>query len=88
MLEQVAEGLLGTDPQVHLEAGVGEHAGRAVAALAPLGREAVRRQRLRQRGRVVGGRDQVQVLAGLGPAAGRAGDLDPVGHAELEQVRA
>ena len=78
VLEQVAEGLVGADPQVDLEAGVGEDAGRGVAAAAPLGGQSVRRERLGERARVVGGRDQVEVLAGLGPAPRRAGDLDPV----------
>ena len=36
-------------------------------------------ERLRQRGRVVGGRDDVEVLAGVGHAPRAAGDLDPVG---------
>ena len=39
-------------------------------------------------GGVLGGRDQVDVLAGLGPAPGRAGDLDPVRGRELAQVAA
>ena len=34
---------------------------------------------------LVGGGDQVDVLAGLGPAADRAGDLDPVGAGVLAQ---
>ena len=48
----------------------------------------MRRQRLHQAGRVVGRRDQVEVLAGLGPAPGRTRDLDPVRHPETEEVRA
>ena len=37
--------------------------------------------------RLLGGGDQVDVLAGLGPAPDRAGDLDPVGGGVLAQRR-
>ena len=78
VLEQVAEGLLGADPQIHLEAGMGENAGGGVTTAAGFGREAMGCEALGQARGVVGGRDQVEVLAGLGPAPSGAGDLDQV----------
>ena len=67
----------GGDPEVHLEARVGQHAGPRLARRAGLRHQLVLGERLAERGRVVAGRDEVDVLAGLGPAPGRARHLDP-----------
>ena len=78
VLEQVAELLGGDDPQVDAQARVGGGAG----AGGPAGVDALERpqlgERRRQRGGVVGGGDDVQVLDAVGPAAGGAGQLHPV----------
>src|SRR5262245_24127894 len=50
VLEQVPEGLLGPDPEVHLEPRVGENAGGDVAAAPGLGGEPVRGEGLDQAG--------------------------------------
>jgi hypothetical protein len=88
VLKQVAELLLGPDPQVDLQARMREDACRHVPATASLRREAVSRERLCQGRGVVRRGDQVEVLAGLGPPAGRAGDLDSLRHPHLHQVAA
>ena len=78
VLEQVAEGGGRDDPQVDRDAVVGLGADAVVARFAGGGDQRVAGEVLGERLRLVGGGDQVDVLAGLGPAAGRARDLDPV----------
>ena len=87
VLEQVAEGLRGDDPQVDRDAVVGLGADAVRARVAGGGDQRVGGEVLGERGRLLGGGDQVDVLAGLGPAPDRAGDLDPVGGRVLAQRR-
>ena len=78
VLQHVAE-LVGLDhPEVDLQARVGGHARTSGAAGADRLHDLELGQRLRQRGRVGGGGDDVDVLDRVGPAAQRAGDLDAV----------
>ena len=87
VLEQVAERLRGDDPQVDRDpvVGLGPH---PVRPRRPGGGDQrVGREVLGQRRRLGRGRDQVDVLAGLGPAAGRAPDLDPVGRRVIAKRR-
>jgi hypothetical protein len=84
VLQQVAEGLGGDDPQVDRDPVVGLGAHAVGARLAGGGDQRWRRG-ARRAPRLLGGGDQVDVLAGLGPAPRRAGDLDPVGGRVLAQ---
>ena len=79
VLEQVAERVRLDDPQVHGDSVVGGDPGPGPPGRARLGRELVLGQRHRERLGVAGGRDQIDVLAGLGASAGRPRDLDRVG---------
>ena len=84
VLEQVAELVLGHDPQVHrdvLHRGGARAGGARAAGLLDL---LERLERLDQRGGVLGAGHDVQVLAALGPAAGAAGQL----HADRGRVLA
>ena len=87
VLQQVAEGGRGDDPQVDRDAVVGLGADAVGAGSAGGGDQRVAGEVLGEGCRLVGGGDQVDVLAGLGPAPGRAGDLDPVGGRVLAQRR-
>ena len=87
VLEQVAERLRGDDPQVDRDPVVGLGPDPVRPGGAGGGDQRVRSQVLGQRRRLLGRRDQVDVLAGLGPAPGRAGDLDPVGAGVVAERR-
>ena len=76
MLQQVAEGGGRDDPQVDRDAVVGLGADAVGAGIAGGGDQRVGGEVLGERGGLLGGGDQVDVLAGLGPAPDRAGDLD------------
>ena len=85
VLEQVAELGGRDDAQVDRDAVVGLRADAVFARFAGGGDQRVVGEELGKLLALVGGRDQVDVLAGLGPAADRAGDLDPVGAGVLAQ---
>ncbi len=87
VLEQVAEGGGRDDPQVDRDPVVGLGADAVGAGFAGGGDQRVGGEVLGQRRRLLGGGDQVDVLAGLGPAPDRAGDLDLVGRRVLAQRR-
>ena len=85
VLEEVPEVVFRDDSQIEPHPGVGEHLRSAVTARPLLGDKGVLAERLDQRRRVRGRRHQVDVLAGLGPAPRRAGDLDPARRRVLPQ---
>ncbi len=85
VLEQVAVGLGRGDPQVDREPAVGDDLRGGVAPAPGLGDEGVLLERRGERGRVRGGRDQVDVLAGLRHPPRRAGDLHAVRLGQLAQ---
>ena len=88
VLEQVAEGLRGDDPQVDRDPVVGLRPHAVRARVPGRGDQRAGGEVLGQRRGLLGGRDQVDVLAGLGPAPHRARHLDPVGGGMLAQRRA
>ena len=87
MLEQVAEVLGRDDPQVDADAVVRDRARAGLARRAGLGDQRQRAERLRQRARVRRGRDQVDVLARVGPAPRAARDLDALGRPAARAAR-
>ena len=79
MLEEVAELLRRDDPQLDCDAVVGDDPRAGVADRAGFEHDVEVRERLPEGARIGGARDDVDVLAGVGPAAQASGQLDPVG---------
>ena len=79
VLEQVAVGVRGDDPQVDRDPVVGRDPSAGLANGRRGGDHRMLGERSGEGDRVGRGRDQVDVLAGLPPAAHRPGDLDCVG---------
>ena len=85
MLQQVAEGLGGDDPQVDRDPVLGLRPHPVGAGFPRRRDQRAGDEVLGQLLRLGGGGDQVDVLAGLSPAPHRAGNLDPVGRWVLAQ---
>src|SRR5919109_1619117 len=79
VLEQVAELVGGDDLQVDRKGGVGASAGAGLRRPARRLHDVQLAQRLRERHRLVGGGDHVEVLDRVGQPPGRPGRLHPVG---------
>ena len=78
VLKQVPVGGGRDDPQVDGDPVVGRDPSPALAGGALGRRQGMVQERLPERGRLAGGGDQVDVVAGLGSTPGRAGHLDRV----------
>ena len=87
VLEQVPVGVGGDDPQVDSDPVLGGDVGTALTGRRSGDHERVVHERLRECDRVAAGRDQVDVVAGLGAAPRGAGHLDGLAGRMVTQVR-